>query len=41
MIDQFILELKLQTFMVNEYILALHGFFHDTENIYLILDYME
>ncbi len=41
MIDQFILELKLQTFMYNEHILALHGFFHDTESIYLILDYME
>jgi hypothetical protein len=41
MIDQFILELKLQTFMNHENLLAMHGFFHDTDHIYLILDYME
>lgn len=40
MIDQFILEIKLQTFMNHENLLSLHGFFHDSEHIYLILDYM-
>ena len=41
MIDQFILELKIQSFFNHRNILKIYGFFDDKENIYLILEYME
>ena len=41
MVDQFILELKLQTFLNHQNILALYGHFDDDSHIYLILEYME
>jgi hypothetical protein len=37
MIDQFLLEIKIQLFCDHENILRLYGFFDDIENIYLIL----
>jgi serine/threonine protein kinase len=39
--DQLILEIKLQAFMDHPNILKLYTFFHDYENIYLVLEYME
>jgi serine/threonine protein kinase len=41
MIDQFILEIKIQSFCNHENVLKLYGFFDDAEHIYLILEYME
>ncbi len=41
MVDQFILEVKLQSFFNHENILKIFGVFDDKENIYLILEYME
>ena len=41
MIDQFVLELKLQTFLKHENILGLFHFFDDQTSIYLVLEYME
>lgn len=41
MIDQFILELKLQTFLNHENILSLYHHFDDRTHIYLVLEYME
>lgn len=41
MVDQFSLEIKLQTFLKHENILQLYGVFDDEENIYLILEFME
>lgn len=41
MIDQFILELKLQTFLNHENILTLFHHFDDHTSIYLVLEYME
>lgn len=41
MIDQFILELKLQTFLYHENILTLYTHFDDKESLYLVLEYME
>lgn len=41
MIDQFILELKLQTFLNHENILSLYHHFDDKTHIYLVLEYME
>ena len=41
MIDQFILELKIQSFFNHPTILKIYGYFDDKENIYLILEYME
>jgi aurora kinase, other len=41
MIDQFILEIKIQSFLNQENLLSLYGFFDDTDNIYLIIEYME
>lgn len=39
--DQFILELKLQTFLYHENILSLYTHFDDKTSIYLVLEYME
>jgi serine/threonine protein kinase len=41
MLDQFILEIKLQSFIHHQYILTLYGYFDDADSIYLILEYME
>ncbi len=41
MIDQFLLEVKLQSFCDHENIVKLYGFFEDRESVYLILEYME
>ncbi len=41
MIDQFILELKLQSFLNHENILSLYTHFDDKTSIYLVLEYME
>lgn len=39
MVDQVFWEIKLQTYMNHPNILKLFGFFHDSKNIYLILEY--
>jgi serine/threonine protein kinase len=41
MIDQFILELKLQTYLYHENILSLYTHFDDKDSFYLVLEYME
>jgi len=41
LVNQFTLELKLQTFLHHQHILSLYGFFDDAHSIYLILEYME
>jgi serine/threonine protein kinase len=41
MVNQFILEIKLQSFLHHQYILGLYGYFDDEDCIYLILEYME
>jgi len=41
MVDQFCLELKLQTFLNHENILTLFTFFDDKTHIYLVLEYMD
>ena len=41
MIDQFLMEVKIQTFCNHENILKLYGCFDDKEHIYLVLEYME
>lgn len=41
MIDQFILELKLQTFLDHQNILTLYASFDDKTHVYLVLEYME
>lgn len=40
MVDQFILELKLQTFLNHQNILTLYTHFDDKSSIYLVLEYM-
>lgn len=40
MIDQFILELKLQTFLSHSNILTIYTHFEDSKHIYLVLEYM-
>lgn len=39
--DQFILEMKLQTYLYHENILSLYTHFDDRTHIYLVLEYME
>lgn len=41
MVDQFTLELKLQTFLAHKNILKIYKYFDDSQNIYLVLQYME
>jgi serine/threonine protein kinase len=41
MIDQFLLEVKIQQFCNHPNILSLHGVFDDTDNVYILLEYME
>lgn len=41
MVDQFILEIKLQTFLYQEYILSLYTHFDDKDSLYLVLEYMD
>lgn len=38
---QVILEIKLQMFLEHPNIVKLYGFFDDSENIYLMMEYME
>ena len=40
MVDQFILELKLQTYLNHQNILSLYTHFTDDKHIYLVLEYM-
>ena len=39
MCDQVFMEIKLQTYMSHPNILKLYTFFHDSKNIYLVLEY--
>jgi serine/threonine protein kinase len=41
MIDQLVLEIKIQTYLHHKNILGVHGIFDDRTHLYLILDYME
>ena len=41
MVDQFILELKLQTFLDHQNVLSLYASFDDKTHVYLVLEYME
>ncbi len=41
MIDQFLLEVKIQSFCEHENILKIYGLFDDKDFIYLVLEYME
>jgi serine/threonine protein kinase len=41
MIDQFVLEVKIQQFCNHPNILSLHGVFDDADNVYILLEYME
>ena len=41
MMKQFIMEIKLQLYLNHPNVLKLYGTFDDSENIYLILEYME
>jgi serine/threonine protein kinase len=41
MIEQFILEVKIQFFIEHAYVVRLFGIFDDEENIYLLLEYLE
>jgi serine/threonine protein kinase len=40
MIDQFILEVKLQAYLNHPNILSLFTTFDDTDNVYILLEYM-
>lgn len=40
MIDQFVLEFKIQSFLKHENIVQIYGMFDDNDHIYLILEYM-
>ena len=37
--DQILQEIKLQMYMNHPNVLKMYGFFHDTKNVYLILEY--
>jgi serine/threonine protein kinase len=41
MVNQFILELKLQTSFIHENLLTLYTQFDDKDHLYLVLEYME
>ncbi len=41
MLDQFIQELKIQSFIEHPNIVKLYGYFATQDNFYLILEYME
>lgn len=41
LIDQFVLELKIQSCLVHPYILKIYGCFDDKTHIYLVLEFME
>jgi serine/threonine protein kinase len=41
MIDQFVLEVKLQAYLNHPNILSLFTTFDDTDNVYILLEYME
>lgn len=40
MVDQFTLELRIQSYIHHQNVLGLYGFFDDQKYIYLILEYM-
>lgn len=37
--EQIIMEIKLQSYMNHPNVLKMYGYFHDTKNIYLILEF--
>jgi non-specific serine/threonine protein kinase len=41
MVDQFVLEVKLQSYLYQEYILSLYTLFDDKDSLYLVLEYMD
>ena len=41
MIEQFILEVKIQSFIQNPFIVKVYGIFDDKESIYMLLEYLE
>jgi serine/threonine protein kinase len=41
LIDQFILEVKLQSYLTHPFILKIYGIFDDETYIYLVLEFME
>jgi len=41
MIDQFILEVRIQNFLNHPNVLSMNGCFDDTDNVYILLEYME
>lgn len=41
MLEQFISEIKIQMFLNHSNIVSLYGFFSDTTNFYIIMEYME
>lgn len=41
MVDQFILELKIQAFIYHPNVLSLYATFEDKTHVYLLLEYME
>ncbi len=40
LIDQFILEVKLQSYLSHPFIVKIFGIFDDSEHIYIILEFM-
>ena len=41
MLEQFINEIKIQMFLEHPNVVKLYGFFDDTLNFYIIMEYME
>jgi len=41
MVDQFLLEVKIQSFLNHQNILYMHTCFEDREHVYIVLEYME
>lgn len=39
--EQFLREIKLQSFFNHSNLVKLYGFFHDEINVYLLMEYME
>ena len=41
LVNQFILEIKLQSFLNHQFILKIYGVFHDLEYVYIVLEFLE